>query len=809
MTSDDFHTFFYFVISLISVLIFIYHRVKLPIFSAGLLGILLIGSALGKINAITWIIFLVIFVPLNIPALRYRLLSGPCLKAVKDKLPALSQTEKESINAGTVWWDAELFSGAPNWQLLQATPPPRLSNEEQAFIEGPVNKLCAMVNDFEITHERADLPPAIWQFLKDHGFFAMIIKKSYGGLAFSAYAQSVVLQKLAGVSTVLSTTVGVPNSLGPGELLQHYGTEEQKNYYLPRLAKGIEIPCFALTSPEAGSDASAIPDEGIVMKGMWQGKEILGMSLTWKKRYITLAPIATVLGLAFKLKDPNKLLGNKTELGITCALIPTELEGIKIGRRHFPLNMPFQNGPTEAKDLFVPLDFIIGGEKMAGQGWHMLMECLSVGRAITLPSMSTGSLKSAAVATGAYARIRRQFKLPIGKMEGIEAPLARLAASAYLMDAASTLTVSAIDMGEKPAVISAIIKYHCTQKGREGFIDAMDIAGGKGICLGKHNFLARGYQGAPIGITVEGANILTRSLIIFGQGSLRCHPYLLTEIKAASSQNLSRFDKALKSHLGFILSNTLRSLWLGITDGRTSCKPVHNALSRYYQYINRYSAAFALLADLSMLFLGGKFKRKERLSARLGDILSELYLASAILKRFFDEGEQKADLPLAIWGLQTALYRTEVAMNDFIANFPNKLFAIFINFLVFPLGKRRKKPSDLLEQKCARLLQIPSKTRERLARNQFLTPCKNNPAGNIEKALKEILLAEPIYKKLCKLTGEKLPFMYLDKLANMGLERGLISKEEAQLLISAEQERLNTINVDDFEPNKLAANKVS
>lgn len=807
MTSYDTYTYFYLVISFISVLIFIYHRVKLPIFSAGLFGILLIGSALEQVNLIVWVIFFLIFVPLNIPALRYRLLSEPCLKIVKDKLPALSQTEKESINAGTVWWDAELFSGAPNWQLLQAMPTPRLSNEEQAFIDGPVDELCAMVNDFEITHERADLPPHIWQFLKDHGFFSMIIKKSYGGLAFSAYAQSVVLQKLAGVSTVLSTTVGVPNSLGPGELLQTYGTDEQKNYYLPRLAKGLEIPCFALTSPEAGSDASAIPDEGIVMKGMWQGKEVLGMSLSWKKRYITLAPIATVLGLAFKLKDPKKLLGDKVELGITCALIPTELEGIKIGRRHFPLNMPFQNGPTEAKNLFVPLDFIIGGEKMAGQGWRMLMECLSVGRAITLPSMSTGGLKSAAVTTGAYARIRRQFKLPIGKMEGIEAPLARLAGNAYLMDAASTLTVSAIDLGEKPAIISAIIKYHCTQKGQEGFIDAMDITGGKGICLGKGNFLARGYQGAPIGITVEGANILTRSLIIFGQGSLRCHPYLLTEIKAASSQNLPRFDKALKGHIGFILSNVLRSLWLGITDGRTSCKPVHNALSRYYQHINRYSAAFALVADLSMLFLGGKLKRKERLSARLGDVLSELYLASASLKRFFDEGEQKADLPLVIWGLETALYRTERAMLDFIANFPNKPFAIFIKCLVFPFGQRRKKPSDLLEQKCARLLQTPSTTRERLARNQFLTPCENNPAGNIEKALRAILLAEPVYKKLCKLTGEKLPFMYLDKLASMGLEHGLISKKEAQLLISAEHGRLDTINVDDFEPSALAASK--
>lgn len=427
-----------------------------------------------------------------------------------------------------------------------------------------------------------------------------------------------MLQKLTGVSGVLSSTVGVPNSLGPGELLQHYGTEEQKNYYLPRLAEGKEIPCFALTSPEAGSDAGSIPDFGVVCKGQWEGKEVLGMRLTWNKRYITLAPVATVLGLAFKLRDPEGLLGDKEELGITCALIPTHLKGVEIGNRHFPLNVPFQNGPTRTKDLFVPLDFIIGGPKMAGQGWRMLVECLSVGRGITLPSNSTGGIKTAALATGAYARIRRQFKQPIGQMEGIEEPLARLAGNAYVMDAASNLTVAGIDLGEKPSVISAIVKYHCTHRGQRSIIDAMDIVGGKGICLGPANFLARGYQGAPIAVTVEGANILTRSMIIFGQGAIRCHPYVLREMEAAYSPNsdaVEKFDSALAGHVGFVLSNLVRSLWLGLTDGYGSQAPTRDATKRYYQQLNRYSANLALLADISMAVLGGSLKRRERLSA--------------------------------------------------------------------------------------------------------------------------------------------------------------------------------------------------
>ncbi len=474
----------YIVAMLILAGVLAYHRAKLLVSTAVLAAGLVVGTVIGSVGQITWLIFAVIALPLNIVTFRRNWLSKPAFKAFKSVMPDMSATEKEAIDAGTVWWEADLFRGAPDWNKLHDIPAPTLSAEEQAFLDGPVNEVCRMVDDYQVTHELADLPEDVWQYLKDNKFFAMIIKKQYGGLEFSAYAQSSVLQKLSGVSGVLSSTVGVPNSLGPGELLQHYGTEGQKDHYLPRLAEGKEIPCFALTSPEAGSDAGSIPDYGVVTKGIWNGEEVLGMKITWNKRYITLAPVATVLGLAFKLRDPDHLIGDQDELGITCALIPTDMEGVEIGRRHFPLNVPFQNGPTQGHEVFVPMDFIIGGQKMAGQGWRMLMECLSIGRGITLPSNTTGGLKSAALATGAYARIRRQFKLPIGKMEGIEEPLARIAGNAYVMDAASALTVTGIDAGEKPSVISAIVKYHCTHRSQQSVIDAMDVIGGERHLLG-------------------------------------------------------------------------------------------------------------------------------------------------------------------------------------------------------------------------------------------------------------------------------------------------------------------------------------
>lgn len=772
---------------------------------------LIAGTLYGHVPLLVWVLFAVIAIPLNLVDFRRNQLTKPLFKLYKSIMPEMSRTEKEAIEAGTTWWEADLFAGNPDWKKLHAIPVSTLSAEEQAFLDGPVEEVCRMVNDWEVTHERADLSPEVWQYLKDNKFFAMIIKKKYGGLEFSAYAQSCVLQKLCGASAVLASTVGVPNSLGPGELLQHYGTDEQKDYYLPRLAVGKEIPCFALTSPEAGSDAGSIPDFGIVCKGEWEGKEVLGMRLTWNKRYITLAPISTVLGLAFKLRDPEHLLGDEEELGITCALIPTHIKGVEIGRRHFPLNVPFQNGPTRGKDVFVPLDFIIGGPAMAGQGWRMLVECLSVGRGITLPSNSTGGVKMLALASGAYSRIRRQFKLPIGKMEGIEEPLARIGGNAYIMGAAAKLTVTGIDLGEKPSVISAIVKYHLTDRAQKCIIDAMDIHGGKAICMGPNNYLARGYQGAPIAVTVEGANILTRSMIIYGQGAIRCHPYVLPEMLAAShpdqEQALKDFDKAVFSHVGFAISNLVRSFWLGLTGARFAAAPFKDQTKGYYQQLSRLSANLAFLSDMAMGTLGGELKRKERVSARLGDVLSQLYLASSALKRYQDEGRQHADLPLLHWALQDALFKAQEAIDELLRNFPNRWIGLALRVIVLPLGRDLKRPSDKLDNQVARLLQTPSETRSRLAQGQYLTREEGNPFGLLEQALDDVLSAEPLFEKVCKADGIKRPFMQLDKVAESGLTLGVLNQTEADLLRRAEESRLRTINVDDFDPIELVANK--
>ncbi|MDE9454251.1 acyl-CoA dehydrogenase FadE [Xenorhabdus bovienii] len=781
-----------------------YRKVSLTASSLLLVAYTLVMGITGLWSYWLLLPLAIILFPLVFTPTRISLFSAPGLKAFRKVMPSMSTTEKEAIDAGTTWWEGELFRGNPDWQKLHSYPKPQLTAEEQAFIDGPVEEACRMANDFQISHELADLSPELWTYLKENRFFAMIIKKEYGGLDFSAYAQSQVLQKLSGVSGILAITVGVPNSLGPGELLQHYGTDEQKKHYLPGLARGEEIPCFALTSPEAGSDAGAIPDTGVVCMGEWQGEQVLGMRLNWNKRYITLAPIATVLGLAFKLYDPEHLIGNTESLGITCALIPTSTPGVEIGNRHFPLNVPFQNGPTRGKDIFVPIDYIIGGPKMAGQGWRMLVECLSVGRGITLPSNATGGLKSAAMAIGAYSYIRRQFKLPIGKMEGIEEPLARIAGNTYLMDAAATMITGGIMLGEKPAVLSAIVKYHCTHRGQRSIIDAMDIAGGKGICLGPSNFLARAYQGAPIAITVEGANILTRSMIIFGQGAIRCHPYVLAEIAAAENNNVKAFDKALFGHLGHVASNTLRSLWLGITNGRTSRTPVSDTTRRYYQHINRLSANLALLSDVSMGVLGGSLKRRERISARLGDILSQIFLATAALKRYEDEGRQKEDLPLLQWAVEDSLYQAEQALNDLLRNFPNRLVAGLMRVMVFPLGRSHTAPSDKLDHKLAQILQTPSATRSRIGRGQYLTPSEHNPHGLLEEALHDIIAAEPIHARLSREAGKNLSFTRLDQLAERALADHKITQEEADILKRAENSRLRSINVDEFEPDAFA-----
>lgn len=725
----------------------------------------------------------------------------------------MSDTEKSAIDAGTTWWEADLFCGNPDWKKLHQYPVPKLTIEEQAFVDGPVEVVCSMLDDWEATHELTDLPQDVWQYLKDNKFFAMIIKKEYGGLEFSAFAQSCVLQKLTSKSTLLSSIVGVPNSLGPGELLQHYGTKEQKDHYLPRLASGQEIPCFALTSPEAGSDASSIPDYGVVCKGQWNGEEVVGVSLTWNKRYITLAPVATVLGLAFKLQDPDGLIGDNKEPGITCALIPTDTPGVEIGRRHFPLNVPFQNGPTRGKDIFVPLDYIIGGPDMAGQGWRMLVECLSVGRAITLPSNSAGGIKMIAVATGAYSRIRRQFRLPIGKMEGVEESLAKLAGYAYSSDAAVSMSTGAVVLGEKPSVVSAIIKYHLTEQMRDATIHAMDVLGGKGIMLGPNNYLGRGYQGAPIAITVEDANILTRNMIIYGQGAIRCHPFVLTELGACEIEDreeaLNVFDKALMGHIGFTMSNLVRTKWLALTGARFTSVPYNDETAEFYRIASRFSASLALMSDISMAVFGGSLKRKERISARLGDLLSYLYLVSATLKRYNDEGRKKEDFALVKWSCQDHLYHCQRALADLINNMPSVPLRAVLKVLLFPFGRPVRKPTDQLEHKLAQLLQVPSETRNRLASYVYLKNEPLNLVGRQEQTLKDILDVEPLFERVCKEKGLKLPFFQLDKVAQMGLEAGILSQAEADKLAAVEQSRLDVINVDDFDPADLLAGKAA
>ena len=749
---------------------------------------------------------------LNVVPLRLRYVTRPFLRTYRRLLPSMSETEREALEAGTVWWDGELFTGRPDWKKLLSAKPPTLTADEQAFIDGPCEELCRMVDDWDVTHRRADLAPEVWDYLKRQGFFAMIIPKKYGGLEFSAYAHSCVLVKLASRSATLSSTVAVPNSLGPGELLLHYGTEDQKNHYLPRLARGDDVPCFALTAPRAGSDAASIPDTGIVCRGMYEGREVLGLRLNFSKRYITLAPIATVVGLAFRLYDPDKLLGgDRIDYGITCALIPRDTPGLAIGRRHFPLNIPFQNGPLSGKDVFVPVEFIIGGPKMAGQGWRMLVEQLSVGRCISLPSNATGGAKAGIFASAAYARIRKQFNQPVGRFEGVEAALTRMAGAAYIVDAARSVTTGAIDGGEKPSVPAAMLKYHCTELARQVANDAMDVHGGKGICLGPRNYLGRGYQVVPVAITVEGANILTRSLMILGQGAIRCHPYVLREMNAAKDKDkrrsLREFDRALFGHIGYTLSNAARSFVMAATIARFSDAPQTGSTRRYYQHINKFSAQFAFATDMAMLSLGGYLKQKEHLSARLGDVLSSLYMASMVLKHYENQGRPEADLPLVEWCCRTLLYKAQEQLHGFLRNFPNRWVAGLMRLVVFPRGRTYFAASDRLGRAIVEPLMMPSATRDRLAHGIYRTVEAGNPLGLLQEALELSVAAEPLEKRL-RVEGVKtgiLTALDLPGQIEQALAAGLVNANEANLLREYDRKVMEIVHVDDFATEELMA----
>lgn len=762
----------------------------------------------GQTSVIPWILFAFLAVPLNIRPLRRMLLSKPLMEWFSSVLPAMSSTEKEAIDAGTVWWDGDLFSGRPEWKKLLAVPVSELSDEEKAFIEGPVAELCETLDDWHINNDLNDLPEESWNCIRKNKFFGMIIPKKYGGLEFSPRAQSEVVMKVASRSLAAGVTIMVPNSLGPGELLLKYGTEKQKDYYLPRLAAGKEIPAFALTSPYAGSDAGAMTDYGIVCKGDFEGREVLGFNINWAKRYITLGPACTILGLAFKARDPDGLLGGQEELGITCALIPSDTPGVRIGDRHNP-GGAFLNGPNFGSDVFVPMEWVIGGQEYVGQGWRMLMDCLSVGRAISLPALGAGAGKLCSLTTGAYARIRKQFKTPIGRFEGVEEALTRIAGLTYRMDAARCLTASALDLGEKPSVLSAILKYHNTEGMRQCLNDAMDIHGGRAVCCGPRNYLVSTYRTVPVAITVEGANILTRSMIIFGQGAIRCHPYVLKEMLAVADddpkQGLRDFDRAMFAHIGFTISNAVRAIVDALSGSRLVSVPEIGPLTQYQRRLSRMSAAFAFVADVAMLMLGGELKRREKLSARFGDILSHLYFGSAAIKHYEDQGRCPEDLVLAQWVLEESLGIIEERLDAILRNFPSPLASRLMRLLVLPLGRRAKGPSDKLGHAVASILLEPSAARDRLTEGLFVNLKKDDPVGRVELAFRKSVDSEPLEIRIRNATGKQVfPYDFEEAVA-AGLEAGVITDMEAQLVREAAELVDDALQVDVFPGDTAAA----
>ena len=731
--------------------------------------------------------------------IRRVLVGGPIMRSLARIFPKMSDTERIALEAGTVWWDAELFSGSPDWKRIVEFAPKPLSEKERAFLDGPCRRLCEMLDDQAVRRD-GDLPPAVLEFIKREKFMGMIIPESYGGLGFSAIANSSVVTMLSSRSVTASVTVMVPNSLGPAELLLHYGTEEQKNYYRPRLAVGDEVPCFALTEPHAGSDAGGMRAKGVVKKGVFEGRETLGIELTWDKRYITLSPIATVLGLAFRLFDPEKLLGGEVDRGITCALIPTKTKGVWIGHRHDPLSIPFLNGPTRGERVFVPLDWIIGGPPMAGQGWRMLMECLSAGRSISLPANSTGGAQLATRVVGAYATIREQFNLAIGRFEGIESPLARIAGTMYWLNALRVVTAGAVDSGEKPAVISAIAKAWSTEAMRRVVNDAMDVTGGAGISKGPRNTLAAPYQAVPIGITVEGANILTRTMIVFGQGAIRCHPFALKEMRAAASGDVAAFDAAFFGHVNFVFKNLARSFVLGVTGGAFAGVPRGGRAGAAMKQLSRFSASYALVSDVAMGTLGGSLKRKEKLTGRLADALAWMYIASTAVNRYVAEGKE-SDQALFDWTIDEALHQVQEALRGVLDNLPSRASAALVRPFVFPLGARRRPPTDRTTGRCARALLDGGEARERLTRAMFVPSHEDPGLGRLERALALTLQVEPLRKKLrdaqkARILARGNEHEILDE----AVTKNVLTAAERERVAVACAARDDAVQVDDYAP---------
>ncbi|MCK7567392.1 MULTISPECIES: acyl-CoA dehydrogenase [Marinobacter] len=749
----------------------------------------------------------------GLPGFRQSWLTPRVFAMFKKVAPKVSDTERTALEAGTVGWDGELFSGRPDWHNLLINRNTGLTEEEQAFVDNQCVEAISQCNAWDVAVERADLPPEVWEFLKKEKFFGMIIPKAYGGLEFSAKAQSAVLQKLASNESLM-VTVGVPNSLGPGELLLKYGTDEQKNHYLPRLADGREIPCFGLTGPRAGSDATSIPDTGVVCKGTYEGKEVLGLRLNFEKRWITLAPVATVVGLAFRMFDPDGLLGETKDYGITCALIPRGTEGMDIGRRHCPIGSPFLNGPIKGKDVFIPLDFIIGGQEMAGQGWRMLVECLSVGRCITLPSGAAGASAYAVGTAGGFTRVRRQFNTPVADMEGVQEPLARIAAHTYIAKAAVNQTANMVDNGEKPAVPSAILKYHLTEFQRSVLTDAMDVHGGKTVTLGPRNYLGIGYSGAAVSITVEGANIMTRSLMIFGQGAIRCHPYVLKELAAKDNDDINAFDDAFFSHAGLIMGNAARAFTQALGLGRAEV-PFDNASRRYAQGVARFSAAFGLCSDAAMTTLGSELKMRELISARLGDMLSNLYLASMVLKHWYETQPVEGEKEVMQYSLELLLNRTETALEEFLQNLPNRAVAVALRAVTLPLGRRWDRPHDDRARALARAISTDTPVRGKLLAGVWTTAgndAVDNPVARYNDLLKDYSKAEGLYRKVTKAYAKgELPMdaLHPEERVEAALKAELISTEEAEFMRAYEANVLDLLSVDDFPFDAFAQRKES
>ncbi|AQZ82518.1 acyl-CoA dehydrogenase [Acinetobacter calcoaceticus] len=738
--------------------------------------------------------------------LRFNLITKPAYKTLANSMPSISTTEQEALEAGTSWWEKELFMGAPDWSQFEKYPYPTLSEEEQSFIDNEVELLCSMLNEWEIHHHLKDLPPEVWQFIKDKGFLGLIIPKSFGGKEFSSFAQSRIMSKIASRSLTTAVSCMVPNSLGPGELLMHYGTDAQKQQYLPGLAKGEEIPCFGLTSPEAGSDAGAIPDSGVVCYGEYEGAQVLGLRMNFSKRWITLAPIATVVGLAFKLYDPEGLLGdkNKTEYGITCALIPASHAGVKIGARHFP-GSPFMNGTVEGEDVFIPIDWIIGGQENAGKGWRMLMECLGVGRGISLPALATAAGEMSYLTVGAFAKIRQQFNISVGKFEGVQEATSEIASDAYMLEAFRYLVTCGLNQGGTPAVMTAMAKYYATETMRKVVNHGMDIAGGRAIQLGPRNFLALTYQAIPIAITVEGANILTRSLMIFGQGSMRCHPYLFEELQLLQSEDKStsvkKFDDLLFKHLAYTFNRGAKSFAYGWTGGSNDApQSVDQFTARYYKTINRFSANFALVSDMSLGLLAGDLKRKEMLSGRLADIHAHLFISTAILK-FYEAGQKtEAEQLHAKLALQKAFLNIQEAFWGLFENFPAKLPAAFVKWICFPFGRVISKPDDELKQQVAELMMQEHPFREQLKHHVFYSTKADDVTGRLEHTFQILRTLEPLWDKFKKAESKgKFKGLTFEENIEHAIKEGFISESEAQQLLQYNAIRFDSMLTDIFD----------